>query len=38
MVDDKVIGMISVGDVVKVALEERDFHIGELEHYITNAY
>ncbi len=38
MEDDKVIGMISVGDVVKVALEERDFQIGELEHYITNAY
>jgi CBS domain-containing protein len=38
MDDDKVIGLISIGDVVKVALEERDFQIGELEHYITNAY
>ncbi len=36
--DDKVVGMISIGDVVKAALEERDFQIGELEHYITNAY
>lgn len=36
--DDKVIGMISIGDVVKAALDERDFQIGELEHYITNAY
>jgi len=35
---EKVIGMISIGDVVKAALEERDFQIGELEHYITNAY
>lgn len=35
---DKVIGMISIGDVVKAALDERDFQIGELEHYITNAY
>ncbi len=38
LVDDKVVGMISIGDVVKAALEERDFQIGELEHYITNAY
>ena len=30
--------MISIGDVVKAALEERDSQIGELEHYITNAY
>ncbi|MDD3057352.1 MAG: CBS domain-containing protein [Sphaerochaeta sp.] len=36
--DDKVVGMVSIGDVVKAALEERDFQIGELEHYITNAY
>jgi CBS domain-containing protein len=36
--NDKVVGMISIGDVVKAALEERDFQIGELEHYITNAY
>ena len=35
---EKVVGMISIGDVVKSALEERDFQIGELEHYITNAY
>lgn len=35
---EKVIGLISIGDVVKTALEERDFQIGELEHYITNAY
>ncbi len=36
--DDKLVGMISIGDVVKAALDERDFQIGELEHYITNAY
>lgn len=35
---EDVVGMISIGDVVKAALEERDFQIGELEHYITNAY
>lgn len=36
--NDKLLGMVSIGDVVKAALEERDFQIGELEHYITNAY
>ena len=34
----KLVGMISIGDVVKLSLTERDFQIGELEHYITNAY
>ena len=38
MDNDKIVGMISIGDVVKSALDERDFQIGELEHYITNAY
>ncbi|AEV28654.1 CBS-domain-containing membrane protein [Sphaerochaeta pleomorpha str. Grapes] len=38
MEDDKVVGMISIGDVVKAALEERDFQIDQLEHFITNPY
>ncbi|WP_320127464.1 CBS domain-containing protein [uncultured Sphaerochaeta sp.] len=38
IVDDKVIGIISIGDVVKAALEERDFQIDQLEHFITNPY
>lgn len=34
----KLVGMISIGDVVKLSLEERDFQIGELEQYITSPY
>jgi len=36
IVDNKVIGIISIGDVVKAALEERDFQIDQLEHFIMN--
>ncbi|HKM07276.1 MAG TPA: CBS domain-containing protein [Sphaerochaeta sp.] len=32
------VGMISIGDVVKLSLKERDFQIGELEQYITSPY
>lgn len=35
---DKLVGMISIGDVVKLSLKERDFQIGELEQYITSPY
>lgn len=35
---EKLVGMISIGDVVKLSLEERDFQIGELEQYITSPY
>ncbi len=35
---EKVVGMISIGDVVKLSLQERDFQIGELEQYITSPY
>jgi len=38
IVNDKVIGIISIGDVVKAALEERDFQIDQLEHFIMNPY
>jgi CBS domain-containing protein len=38
MDEEKVIGMISIGDVVKAALEERNFQIDQLEHFITNPY
>ncbi len=31
-------GIISIGDVVKAALAERDFQIGQLEYYITNTF
>ena len=35
---EKLVGMISIGDVVKLSLNERDFQIVELEQYITNPY
>ena len=36
IVSNKVVGIISIGDVVKAALEERDFQINQLEHFIMN--
>ncbi len=33
--DGRLIGMVSMRDVVKQMVEERDFLIGQLEHYIT---
>ena len=33
--NEKVIGVVSIGDVVKGAIEERDFHIEQLEKYIA---
>lgn len=35
VVDDRVIGVVSIGDVVKAAIAERDFHIRQLESYIS---
>jgi CBS domain-containing protein len=35
MSDASVIGMISIGDVVKAMLDEQEFVIKQLEHYIT---
>jgi CBS domain-containing protein len=35
MEDQFVIGLVSIGDVVKVVLDEQDFVIRQLEHYIT---
>ncbi|MDD3997573.1 MAG: CBS domain-containing protein, partial [Sphaerochaetaceae bacterium] len=36
--DGKVIGIVSIGDVVKASMESRDFQIGQLEYYIANTY
>ena len=35
---DQLIGLISIGDVVKAIISEREFMIGQLESYITGGY
>src|ERR1051326_1985350 len=36
--DEKLIGIISIGDVVKEIISDREFTIRELERYITGGY
>ncbi|MGK2859808.1 MAG: CBS domain-containing protein [Thermoanaerobaculia bacterium] len=33
---NRVVGVISIGDLVKEMIEEQQFIIGQLEHYITS--
>lgn len=33
--NDELVGVISIGDIVKYIIYEKDFIIGNLEHYIT---
>lgn len=33
--NDELVGVISIGDIVKYIIYEKDFIIGHLEHYIT---
>ncbi|GAA4404214.1 CBS domain-containing protein [Nibrella viscosa] len=37
MDDDKVIGVLSIGDIVSAIMKEQSDHIQYLEQYITNA-
>jgi CBS domain-containing protein len=32
--NDELLGVISIGDVLRNAIEEREFIISQLEHYI----
>jgi len=32
---EKLVGMISIGDVVKAIIRDKEFLIRQLEHYIT---
>jgi IMP dehydrogenase len=35
--NEKLIGMVSIGDLVKDIIAEQQFTITQLEHYITGA-
>ncbi len=37
LVSDRVVGIVSIGDLVKASLDEKDFLIRQLENYITGA-
>lgn len=36
--DGKLVGIVSIGDVVKTRLEETEFEAESLRHYISNSY
>ena len=38
MESGKLAGVVSIGDIVKVVISEREFTIRELEHYITGGH
>jgi CBS domain-containing protein len=38
LVADRVMGIVSIGDLVKASLDEKDFLIKQLENYITGTH
>lgn len=36
--NDKLLGIISIGDLVKVLVDEKEAEIAQLSHYITGSY
>jgi CBS domain-containing protein len=38
VVEGRVVGVISIGDVVRCLIEDKEFHIQQLTKYITSTY
>lgn len=36
--DKKVVGLVSIGDIVKALIQDKEMKIGELEYFISNTY
>jgi CBS domain-containing protein len=37
LVEDQLVGVVSIGDLVKASIDEKDFMIKQLENYITGS-
>jgi CBS domain-containing protein len=36
--DKKIVGLVSIGDIVKALIQDKEMKIGELEYFISNTY